>query len=268
MSDDIIEGLRGAGEDDGRPLGFGAAEILRAGRSRRRRRRVYGGSATALGVAAMALTAWSVLPSSLDDRSTPATGGEELDTGAVLIDRGPMSQEEVMDEVEGICVDEVEELDTIYARWVDAFDHRQPAFMAVARQPDGPAYTCGASWGFRGTVRLPEVDAAHPIAPFASDEFVTSIDGRWVAESEFYRVDESVARVEARVGTRGGSEPWRAAEIHDGIAFWSAWVEAGAYDADDEVWLQWRAYDTEGNLIDPDLLPDQPRRVHPVKPRQ
>jgi hypothetical protein len=47
------------------------------------------------------------------------------------------------------------------------------------------------------------------------------------------------------------------------MVFWTAWAEPGTLDSDDDVWVTWRAYDTEGNLIDPDLMPYQSQRVDP-----
>lgn len=253
MSDDIVEDLKRAGDDEGRPLGFGGPEVLRLGRSRRRRRRVYGGSATALGVAAMAMAAVAVLPSSGDGEvaGKPAT---------VPLDRGPMSETEVQEALFD-CTKNNDDLTTLYARKVDSSSGTVPSVLATARQPDGDLYTCGMAWTFRGGVQPSRpLDRAHPIESITSEGVGTTLDSEWLGESGFFWVDESVARVETRVGT----EPWRVSRPHNGVVFWSAWVDEGTYDDDDEVWLRWRAYDTDGDRIDPALMPDQPQLLDPT----
>jgi hypothetical protein len=258
MSDDIVEGLKRAVTGDEPPLGFGAAEVVRVGRIRRRRRRVYGGSA-ALGVAIAAIAAVAVLL-----RSGP--GASLGEPATVPLDRGPMSDAEVRAAlITSECVREPDNLTTIYARQVDSMFGTAPAVLATGERPDGVVYTCGAHWGARGVgslMRMP--DRAHPIVPIASDGIIGSLDGTWGATSGFFRVADSVERVETRVGTPDGSEPWRVSTPFDGVVFWSAWAEEGAYDDDDEVWLQWRAFDTAGNRIDPALMPFAPELIDPT----
>lgn len=260
MSDDIVEGLKRAGSSDEPPLGFGAAEVVRVGRIRRRRRRVYGGSAV-LGVAIAAIAAWAVLPGSFEDRSGPVG---EPDT--LPLDRGPMSDAEVRAAlISSECIREPDNLTTIYARQVDSMSGTAPAVLATGERPDGAVYTCGTHWSVRGEGPLLRMqDPAHPIVPIASDLAIGSIEGAWGAQGGFYRVADSVERVETRVGTPGGSEPWRVSTPFNGVVFWSAWAEEGAYDDDDEVWLQWRAFDTAGNRIDSALMPSAPELIDPT----
>lgn len=260
MSDDIVDGLKRAGSDEGRPLGFGAAEVLRVGRIRRRRRRVYAGSATALGVAVVAIAAMAIVPQ--------ARNGEVAGTpDTVPLDRGPMSEAEAQAALApGVpCTKNFEDQTIIYARKVDSMSGTAPSVLATARRPDGLLYTCGTSWSFRGGVQpTGPLDRGHPIESITNEGTITTTEDDWLGESGFYWVDDSVERVETRVGTPGGSEPWRVSRPHNGVVFWSAWVDEGAYDADDEVWLQWRAYDTDGNRIDPSLMPDQPQLIDPT----
>lgn len=257
MSDEIVEALVRAGSDNGRPLGFSADDIVRVGRIRRRRRRVYGGAATVLGVvvaiAAVALLVQSGRGQSLGE---PAT---------VPLDRGPMSEAEVWDAVGHTCPGEPGDLDTIYARQVDSSGGTTPAVLATGQRRDGIVYTCGTHWSVRGdgvVMRMP--DRAHPIVPIASEGGTTSLEGGWGSESGFFRVADSVARVETRVGTPGGSEPWRVSVPYDGVVYWSGWADEGAFDDDDEVWLQWRAFGTDGHRIAPALLPFQPELIDPT----
>ncbi len=258
MSDEIVEALKCAGSDDGRPLGFGADQIVHVGRIRRRRRRVYGGSATALGVAVVAIAAVALLQ--------PSGPGQSLgEPATVPLDRGPMSEAEVWNAVAGMCPGEPDGLTTIYARQVDSSSGTVPAVLATGQRRNGLVYTCGTHWAFRGkgsVMRMP--DRAHPIVPIASDLATGSIEGAWGSEGGYLRVADSIARVETRVDTPGGSEPWRVSRPYDGVVYWSAWAEEGAFDADDEVWLRWRAFDTDGNRVDPALMPLQPQLIDPT----
>jgi hypothetical protein len=257
MSDEIVEAIKRAGSDGGRPLGFGADDVVRVGRIRRRRRRVYAGSASALGVAIVAILAMTLLPRS-------GTGEGLGEPATVPLDRGPMSEAEAQAALN--CIPDAEQLRTIFARQVDSMWGTVPAVLATVRRPDGKVYSCGTHWAFRGTgslMRMP--DHAHPIVSLTIEPGVASIEGAWGAQSGFFRVTDSVARVETRVGTPGGAEPWRVSTPYDGVVYWSAWLEEGAgYDADDEVWLRWRAFDTAGHRIDPALMPFQPELIDPT----
>jgi len=257
MSDEIVEALARAGSDDGRSLGFSADDIVRVGRIRRRRRRVYGGAATVLS-AVVAIVALALLVQSGRGQSLgePAT---------VPLDRGPMSAAEVWDAVGHACPGGPGELDTIYARHVDSSGGTAPAVLATGQRRDGVVYTCGTDWAARGegpVLRMP--DRAHPIVPIAIEPGTMSLESAWGSESGFFRVADSVASVETRVGSPGGSEPWRVSVPYDGVVFWSAWADEGAFDDDDEVWLQWRAFDTDGHRIAPALLPFQPELIDPT----
>jgi hypothetical protein len=259
MSDDIVESLKRAGGDDGRPMGFGAAEVVRLGRIRRRRRRMFGGSATALGIAIVAVAAMTVMPWSGDDSDQPAGQPE-----TVPLDRGPLSEQEVHEALIPLCVKDPDGLTIIYARKVESPSGTWPAVLATGRQLDGTIYSCGVSWSVRGDGPLNRMpDRAHPIVSIATDPVTVTQENGWRAWSGYYRVADSVTRIETRVGTPDGSEPWRASTPFHGVVFWSAWVEA-TYDDDEAVWLQWRAFDTDGHRIDPALLPDQPQLVDPT----
>jgi hypothetical protein len=76
-----------------------------------------------------------------------------------------------------------------------------------------------------------------------------------------YRVADTVGRIEVRVATPNGSEPWRVADPHGGYVFWATWFEIAEYEPGTELTVEWRAYDTAGDPIAAELLPDQPRTV-------
>jgi hypothetical protein len=76
-----------------------------------------------------------------------------------------------------------------------------------------------------------------------------------------YRAADTVDRVEVRVDTPGGSEPWRVAAPYSGYVFWATWFEQADYEPGTELTVEWRAYDSDGEPLDTELLPDQPRTI-------
>ena len=76
-----------------------------------------------------------------------------------------------------------------------------------------------------------------------------------------YRVADSVDRVEVRVGSPGGPEPWRVATPHNGFVFWATWIERADYEPGTELTLEVRAFDANGDPIHPELIPDRPQTI-------
>jgi hypothetical protein len=95
--------------------------------------------------------------------------------------------------------------------------------------------------------------------PFARSIYYETPD--YLKAAGLYRVADSIDRVEVRLGSPGGPEPWRVATPHNGLVYWAAWVKRSDYERGTELTLEWRAFDANGDPIDPELMPDRPQTI-------
>jgi hypothetical protein len=95
--------------------------------------------------------------------------------------------------------------------------------------------------------------------PFAQSIYYETPD--YLKAAGLYRVADSIDRVEVRLGSPGDREPWRVATPHNGLVYWATWVKRSDYERGRELTLEWRAFDANGDLIDPELMPDRPQTI-------
>ena len=183
---------------------------------------------------------------------------------AVPLDLGPLSQAEIGSELETFGIDASEPLDRyefFFARRIDGPDGPIPVIVMLT--PHGPyVYKAG---DLRGNSVPDAPTAQRPIRGMdmpldLAQAVYTGTPDYWKAAG-LYRVAESVDRVEVRVGTPGGPEPWRVATPHGGFVFWATWFETADYESGTELTLELRAFDADGEPIDPGLIPDPPRTI-------
>jgi hypothetical protein len=199
-----------------------------------------------------------------DSGGTPTASQPSVKT--VPLDLGPMSEAEIQESRLG-------SMTLNYTRRIDG--PIEPITVLVATNKRGtPLFDAGQFVGVVEGGKMP--NPAHPIRdidpqfdqnPDVGDSAADVGDAIYDGTAEFwkitgfYRVDDSVDRVEVRVGTPDGPERWRVAEPHGGWVFWATWFDPADYEPGTELTVKWRAYDKDGDRIDPDLMPDQPRTV-------
>jgi hypothetical protein len=191
-----------------------------------------------------------------DSGGTPTASQTPVKT--VPLDLGPMSEAEIQESRLG-------SMTLNYTRRIDG--PVEPITVLVATNKRGtPLFDAGHLVGIVEGGRMPT--PAHPIRRIDPDLAAAPVsDGVYRGTKKFwkvtgfYRVDDSVDRVEVRVGTPDGPEPWRVAEPHGGWVFFATWFKLSDYEPGTELTVRWRAYDKDGDRIDPDLMPDQPRTV-------
>ena len=198
------------------------------------------------------------------DAGTPSDSPPAATTtgDAVPLDLGPLSEAELRSELATFGIDASEPLDRyefFFTRRIDGPDGPIP--VIVMSTPPGPyVYKAG---NLRGN-DVPEAPTAEqPIRGMDMDPaqvIYTGTPGYWKAAG-LYRVAGSVDRVEVRVGTPGGPEPWRVATPHGGFVFWATWFETADYEPGTELTLELRAFDSDGEPIDPGLIPDPPQTI-------
>jgi hypothetical protein len=223
-------------------------------------------AAALIAVGAVALTGG-------DERS----GGQQpsvatpADDNTVPLDLGPLSEAELQEELDKSGWGSVDDFTFVYARRIDG--PVNPIAVFVATRPSD-LFKAGKLMGQVADAPAPSpADPIRDIKPQfdrdpgvghsssdVGDAIYHGTDDIWKITG-IYRVADTVDRVEVRVGTPDGSEPWRVAEPHDGYVFWATWFDPAEYESGTELTVEWRAYDTDGNQLDSDLLPDQPRPV-------
>ncbi len=212
----------------------------------------------AAAVAAVLITVGAVALVGGDDKQ-PSTHTDD----AVSLDIRPLTRAELRKELRTFGV-EPDDLAAInYRRRMDG--PRQPLPFIVATLPGGQRLLMKM-----GDLRSFEDKVAptptHPILriegldrPRYLANAVYDNTPRYWKVAGFYRVARSVDRVEVRVGTPDGPEPWRSSPAHGGYVWWATWFKTADYESGTELTLEWRAYDTDGERIDPGLMPHQPR---------
>ncbi|HYJ66416.1 MAG TPA: hypothetical protein VEX15_02010 [Nocardioidaceae bacterium] len=152
-----------------------------------------------------------------------------------------------------------------YTRWMDG--PRQSLPFIVATLPDRQRLFIKMG-DLRSVEDKVTPTPTHPILriegldrPRYLAKAVYDHTSRYWKVAGFYRVARTVDRVEVRVGTPDGPEPWRSSPVHGGYVWWATWFKAADYESGAELTLKWRAYDTDGERINPDLMPHQPRTV-------
>lgn len=216
----------------------------------------------AVGAAAALIAIGAV---ALSDRDSEQPGGAppavEPTEQAVPLDLGQLTAAEVQEAVGP----EIDENDLIpYARRIAGPDQPVSAVVAITNDTQTTYFETGE---LAGDFEFPAPTAAHPVqgvdspwGPDIADAVYRDLPGYWKLVG-VYRVANTVDRVEVRVGTPGGPEPWRTAEPHGGYVFWAAWFKVADYKPGTELTVEWRAFDTDGNQIDPTVLPDQTQTV-------
>jgi len=277
MTDDLYDRFRRAADPDGRRPRTTPAQVLdRARRDRRRyRAKAAGATGTALATGAVAavLAAGAIVPTG-DGGSEPNGPTDQRGQASgrtVPLYLGPLTDartQRVLADCAGHLDDEPSDYRVVLAGRYDA-DWR-PVDVVVATTTDGARvidcigtrYANGYSveagaFDELPTAPTPEPDAEHPLVRLSPTESSFdcdvernvrfSTDGVWKAA-------DSVDRVEVRVTEPGRRQPWRVAPVHDGFVYWSGWSET-VLEQDEVLRVAWRAYDTDGELIDADLMP-------------
>lgn len=277
-----LEEAAGPGED--RPFRHTTYDAIARGQWYRRRRTVFAAGG-GMAAAAVVIAAGAVLPFGDNDSSRDPAGPPQMHTPGgpdgrtVPLGLGPLDDQQAQSILShcgaargDYAVDMAQRFDYLHS----------PIGVVVLSFESGRIVECLGATNARGeynpkigvewsVVHDPVLgedppappDADHPLRRFKPLEFgyrQPRLSSEWDTNGLFLAAD-SVDRVEVRVGTPDGPAPWRAANVHDGLVFWATWFEKGTYDANDRVWVEWRAYDTDGNLLDPALMPLQPRKV-------
>jgi hypothetical protein len=212
----------------------------------------------AAAVAAVLIAVGAVALTGGDDKPTPATN-------VVSLDLRPLTRAELREELRTFGVEPDDLAAVNYTRWMDG--PRQPLPVIVATLPDRQRLLIKM-----GDLRSVEDEVAptptHPILriegldqPRHLAKTVYDRTSRYWKVAGFYRVARTVDRVEVRVGTPDGPEPWRSSPAHGGYVWWATWFKPADYESGTELTLKWRAYGTDGESIDSDLMPHQPRTV-------
>jgi hypothetical protein len=222
----------------------------------RRDRRWIAPLAAAAAVALIAVGAVALTNSG--DGQQPAV---QPDQRTVPLDRGPLSDTELM---------EMQLIDLPpangpyytfhYARHVDGPQGAVPVALASSPASNFLVVAVDDTEGAPLVPPVPTADRPIVAVDWTSEAAYPESSGYWI-DGGFYRVADSVARVEVRLGTPDGPEPWRVAEPHGGYVYWAAWFEIAEYEPGTELKMEWRAYDTDGDPIDPELLPERSRTV-------
>lgn len=289
MSIDIKQALEEAARPgESRPFRQTTNDALVTGRRRKRRRTLLAAGGASTGILAAAAATALVIGGPVDrgESEQPPAAPSSLDSPksnekTEPLDLRALSEEELADQNEliqglgntqlqgGITVKDLTM--TSFTRMVDGPEGGRPVVLALS--PDGKVVFYHSSSGGGAKVAPAEPDSAHPVTSLAEpimsgpgegQETLPSLD-EWSPEITYahgiYRVAENVERVEVRLGSPNGPEPWRVSKPHDGYLYWAAWADPGDYDPGTTLELEWRAYDVDGNLIDEALLPHQPREV-------
>jgi hypothetical protein len=213
-------------------------------------------AAVLIAVGAVALTGGDEKPG--DQPTTPAGN-------TVSLDLRPLTWAELREELRtsGVEPDDLAAIN--YRRWMDG--PRQPLPVIVATLPGGQRVLIKMG-DLRSVEDKVGPTPTHPILriegldrPRYLAKAVYDHTSRYWKVAGFYRVARTVDRVEIRVGTPDGPEPWRSSPVHGGYVWWATWFKPADYESGTELTLKWRAYDTDGERIDPDLMPHQPRTV-------
>jgi hypothetical protein len=232
----------------------------------------------AVGAAAALIAVGAVALSDRDDArpgEAPPPASQPADE-TVPLDRGPLTEAEVEELLRDDFGPDLPGTTFHYTRRVDGPVEPIPVIVATPPDIDEQFAKTGHLVGmYDGPAPTP----THPIREadpeldlnenpdFGNTSSTDLGDAIYRGTGEYwkitglYRVADTVDRVEVRVGTPDGPEPWRAAEPHGGFVFWATWFEIAEYEPGTELTVEWRAYDTEGNPIAAELLPDQPRTV-------
>lgn len=212
--------------------------------------------------AAAALVAVGAVALTGGDGGGTPSASQPADNNTVPLDLGPLTEAEVKAEV---GVDDLDDYTLRYTRRVDG--PQQPIPVVVVTVPDGQRdyFNVGKVADIHQRTEPTPADPIQVPEPgFSTPEGGDAVYGETPAFWKIagvYRVADTVDRIEVRVGTSDGPEPWRVSPAHGGYVFWATWFKAAEYEPGTELTLEWRAYDTDGNAIDPELLPDQPRTV-------
>jgi hypothetical protein len=240
---------------------------------RQRQRRVVGAPSAGLATGAVAavLAATAISPTGDDGRSDQDPA-EPI--GAIVpLDYGPLANGPDRDLVLQVCSDDGApraEESVATARVLNGPLGLTPVMVGAA-EADNPAMVCGYSSGTDVVGDLPTPTAEHPIVPVlvrGPDVMEQIGDPGYWSTGGVYAVADTVDRVEVRVTGAGGDEPWRSATAHDGFVIWSTWFNPDEYAAGEQLQVEWRAYDTDGNVIDPALLPERSRTISAPGPMQ
>jgi hypothetical protein len=285
MTEDLYDRFRRAADPGGRRPRTTPGELLaRARRDRRRHRIMASGGGTAVaavtvGALVLGFGGWRDSDGSQGADEPPVVGTDKRAAShtAVPLDLGPLTEartQQVLgeclaelggDDPAGYSVDLARRYDN-YWRSVDvvvasADDGTRVIECIGQRNANGYSVEAGA-FDELPTAPTPEPDAEHPLVSFSPSE--SSFDCEEKVNVRFttdgvWKAAESVGRVEVRVVEAGHRQPWRAASVHDGFVYWSGWSEK-TLEGNDVLRVEWRAYDTDGNLVDGDLLPLESRQ--------
>lgn len=272
MTEDLGHRLRRAADDGDRPLPVRPTELLAQARRDRRRHRVFAGAtgtALAVGAVAAVLAATAVLPSS-DDRSDDRPDPAEQGRGKVVpLDHGPLPEGNRRDYMLSLCSSDSRG----QPRSEDAIESARllngplglTPVMLVSADRSLQAVECAElAWAAVRGDRLPTPTVDEPIraVPVYGRGAVARMvrTGYWITGG-VYAVADTVDRVEVRVSGDGTGEPWRAATAHDGYVFWATWFNPDSYAKGERLRVQWRAFDSDGNQLDPALLPERSRVI-------
>jgi hypothetical protein len=198
----------------------------------------------------------------------PATHGSNLDLG-------PLSQAEI--DAERTRCRSLNDFafvgsEVLFARHIDGPTGPMPVII-TSKPPDQQYFLLG---DLVVDAVLPAPTAQQPIRrldasshpgfrhvfdplPFARSIYYESPD--YLKAAGLYRVADSIDRVEVRMGSPGGPEPWRVATPHNGLVYWATWVKRSVYERGTELTLEWRAFDANGDPIDPELMPNRPQTI-------
>jgi hypothetical protein len=287
MTDDLYDRFRRAADPGGRRPRTTPAELLaRARRDRRRHRILASGGGTAVaavtaGALVLGFGAWRGSDGDQGTDGPPVVGTDQRSAGgpAVPLDRGPLTEartQQVLSEcVAQLQVGDPSDFDVDLARRYD--DYWRAVDVVVASAHDGKhVIHCTGEHNVNGIsveastldnrslggMPAPDPDADRPLVAYKPWEYgfscEQSVNVRITTEG-VWKAAETVDRVEIRVVEPGGRQPWRSSRVHDGFVYWSGWSEE-VLEGKDVLQVAWRAYDTDGNLIDADLMPLESRQ--------
>jgi hypothetical protein len=201
-----------------------------------------------------------------DGRSGGAPPSSEPSTTKVPLDLRALTDAELREELSTSGAEPEDFAALNYTRLMDG--PRQSVPVIIATLPDRQRLFIKM-----GDVRSADPKGARPTPADPILRFEPLDSPRQIANAVYdntprfwkvagiYSVADNVARVEVRVGTPNGPEPWRVSPAHGGYVWWATWFKPADYEPGTELTLKWRAYDKDGERIDPDLMPHQPRTV-------